>query len=377
MRITPSRCQSLLGQTRLDFGERAIRADESSWIDLLRLVLLSQVVLGHLAAIALPEIPELGPGWTGFSILVVCFRLLTRFGGQAAFLFIVLSGYLVGGPLWANVIDREPVSLADFGRRRFLRIAPSLWIALSLGAAIDLFGAHALGYADLYANQKAYDFVAAMTFRNFVGNILCLQPTLVAEFGSNGPLWTLGYIVQAYVAAILVSVALTRRRRAALAVLAVIGGAGFLFRPEWAAALMLWTVGAMTRNYRAPGWVRRHGWACGGGLIVLANRLPLPIGIPVVALAGVFLIAWLRGATFRLPSRFRSLAASAASGAYETYASHYPVAFFVFAVWLGHRASSAQQFASFLLVATPSILFAAVLVQTAARRIKLAWGLAS
>src|SRR3954452_9206876 len=57
---------------------------------------------------------------------------------EAAFaIFFVISGFLLYRPfVKARLLDRPPVSARAYGWRRFLRIVPAFWVALTVIALV-------------------------------------------------------------------------------------------------------------------------------------------------------------------------------------------------------------------------------------------------
>jgi len=346
---------------------RGVSPASSAWLDALRAFLLAEVVLGHLAAIALPELPVVAERRDGFAAFVLIFRLTTRFGPQAAYLFVFLSGFFVGGPLLAAALRGEAARFPDFARRRIARIAPALWIALAIGATFDLIGVHGLGAGEIYERQKAYDFLHAMTATNFVGNLLCLQPTFVGVFGSNGPLWTLGYIVQFYFAGLLVSRALARPALFPVALLGCALVAGVVLRPEWAALFAIWWLGALVRNVSPGASAERWGLAAGFILFVAANRAPPLASILLCGAAGVLLLSWASARTAGPPQLLTRVARAAAELSYEGYMTHYPAAFFIYVAFFGEIAGDMATFLRFLSATLLTVALLSVATQRAAR----------
>jgi len=346
--------------------EQNISPRASIWLDALRVFLLAQVLLGHLAAIALPEISEVAGRRDSFALGVLAYRLMTRFGAQSAYVFVFLSGLLVGGPLLARARQGEILDFAEFVRRRFARIIPALWIALAVGATFDVVGAFVLGAADVYSHQKAYNFLGAMTFENFGGDLLCLQPTFVGMFGSNGPLWTLGYIAQFYLAGFALSRALATRAHLPL----IASCCGFLaaaiFRPEWGALFVIWCFGALARNLSVGGWDGRLYFAVGFALFVAANRAPTPLSILMCGACGFLLFNWARVAVAAPPPWLSCILQTIAGLSYEIYMTHYPAAFFIFAVSFGAITTNSVAFLTFLAASLPTVGLVSIATRYAA-----------
>ena len=347
-------------------GISTISTNASAWLDALRVFLLAQVVLGHLAYIALPEIPHLTGRDGAFRIFVIVFRLTTRFGPQAACVFVVLSGFLVGGPLFAKAINGDRMAFNEFARRRLIRVAPALWIALGLSACLDLTATLGFGAAETYAHQRTYNFFAAMTLKNFLGNFLCLEPTFVSVFGSNGPLWTLGYIVQFYLAGFVLSNAIAVRARWSLA--AATGGflATALFRPEWTALFSIWCLGAVVRNVVFGEQLGGMKLAVGIAFFVAANRGPSLLSILVCGVGGAVILDWARTTAAAAP---QGCFERVASISYEAYAVHFPIAFFISATLFRAPAHETATFVLFVASSLLAIWTLSVVVKRVAGRV--------
>jgi peptidoglycan/LPS O-acetylase OafA/YrhL len=354
------------GIDRTCLRDIVIEPGQSLRLDLVRCLLLAQVVLGHLGLIVLAPIPELWHQGGTLAWIGIPFRLVTRFGPQAASLFVFMSGFFVGGSLIKdNIIDEHRSDALGFVRKRLLRIVPSLALALVLTAVLDGIAIYGLGLGSTYAAYPDYDMTAFLTLWNFVGNLLCLEPTVVGVFGSNGPLWTLGYIVQFYVAGFLLfrygvgsSWLRTLVMGCALAFMAIT-------RPEWFILFIVWLAGAFSRYVRSP---HVHGWLALGGailIVILANRMPTLISEAAAVGSGMLLIWWVRCSDFVFSGWNRLVVRSLAAASYSIYAVHFPIAFFVFAVAFGSPSDSIANFFVFLVGTLSAIWIIALMVQYA------------
>ena len=208
-------------------------AAASTRLEALRLFLVAQVMLGHYAMIAFPPFPTLNLAAPA-DLFVALYRLVTRFGGEAAFVFVCISGFLLGPRLLASGLKRpgsDPIP--QFLKARLRRIYPTLLAAIALTALCDSIALRLLDAEPLYRRAATYDAVAALNWQAALGNLLSLQPTFAGAFGSNGPLWTLGYIVQFYCAAALLATCLQHGRVLAGTALVAMLAAGFVWHPEW------------------------------------------------------------------------------------------------------------------------------------------------
>ncbi|WP_255731624.1 acyltransferase [Phaeobacter sp. B1627] len=338
---------------------------ESRAHDILRMFLLLQVILGHMAHIALPNMSQL------FNDLEqtwpeVMFRLAWRFGPQAAFLFVFLSGFMVAGPLIEHMQQGRVPAARDFFKRRMLRIAPIAIGAILLTAGIDALSRLAPGAEALYRQGYAYDLVSTFTLQNFFGNLLFFQPIFVDSFGSNGPLWTLGYIVQYYILGWIFCWAFARIGPKAVIGLVAALVLMSLVRAEWAVLFIAWLAGGLTRGLGGRhSKVSRLCLIAAGVLFVLSNLLPplmaavasIPVGMLLAggALPHVSLPSW------STPLWLRRLS----NESYTIYAIHHPVLVSTYVLGFQGHAGQGQEFA--LYVATSGLAVALVSVL-------LAWG---
>lgn len=100
--------------------------------DGLRAIAASSVLTFHLLGLH-------GPTWVHGTVA----EFVSRLGGQGVGIFFVISGFLLYRPFVAAAIDGTPGPvLGPFWLRRFVRIFPAYWIALT--AFVYLFGVYAI-----------------------------------------------------------------------------------------------------------------------------------------------------------------------------------------------------------------------------------------
>lgn len=328
--------------TNAPFGE-----EESAWHDLVRCFLLAQVVLGHLGGIALPSIPELL--MDGSSNLVeISYRTVTRFGAQAAYAFIFLSGFTVGGQLASDACKGVIAPPIEFLRRRVRRVVPIAFLAIVATAILDYVGIFALEKAALYRTVGSYDILAAYSIENFVGNILFLQPVFVDSFGSNGPLWTLGYIVQYYILGWMIFFAISNNRALGFFLTLALLALMTFVHIEWAVLFIVWLCGALARLIPRDVIVGSPVVVCGALVFVLSNLLE-PLGSAALAIpAGVAFVLWARSTHLSMPKVLSANLRGASNRTYTIYASHYPVSVLLFVVLLGVKTDDLAIFGSYV-----------------------------
>lgn len=341
-------------------GLRLGRA-ESQWHDVLRLFLILQVVFGHIAAIALPSVPDLtadiAANWP-----YITYRFMWRFGSQSAFLFVFLSGFMVAGPLLAHLSNQSVPSAGEFFSKRLKRIAPIAICAVLLTAVLDWLSAMAPDGQDLYRHGYAYDMVATATWTNFFGNLVFLQPVFVPAFGSNGPLWTLGYIVQYYAIGWVLCRLYTSHRRVAWASLSMVLIAMTLVRPEWSVLFVTWIAGGFARHVKTPSRFRVAFFLLGIAVFVWSNLLD-PLIAAGLSIATGFLLtqALMHGPELRWISSSAWLR-GLSNNSYVIYAVHHAVLVSAYVVAFRGAVGADPRFFLYVGVSVVAVLVASLLV---------------
>ena len=314
----------------------ALGQSESLWHDLIRLFLLLQVVFGHMGAIALPNVPLLlndpVSNWPA-----ILFRLIWRFGSQSAFLFVFLSGYMVGGALFAEANEGRAPRASVFFLKRLKRIGPIAFLALLLTSILDVTARSLSASDSIYINSYAYDMVAAYSWENFWGNMFFLQPIVVNSFGSNGPLWTLGYIVQFYVLGWLLVFAYTYSKPIATLGLLLTVSAMLLVRFEWGILFIAWLTGGVARRLSIQERFALPFMLIGCLLFVFSNLAGNQAASILCIPFGLCIVLALEHLPLKLSAKKEAFVRNSAEASYTIYAFHHPVAMCVFALlFKGH-----------------------------------------
>ncbi|ROQ06246.1 peptidoglycan/LPS O-acetylase OafA/YrhL [Rathayibacter sp. PhB93] len=178
---------------------------------------------------------------------------LTSLGHGAVIVFFVLSGFFVGGSV-LSALSRDAFSWTRYLTSRLTRLWLVLIPALVLTAVLDAVGVAFLLDRPQYAPGGSAQVDGGIL--GALGNVVFLQPHLVRPFGTDQPLWSIGYEAGYYLLFPLLLVGLTRgsgRRRvlcaaAAVVVVFVLGPAGTgLFLAWLAGAAVAWRGAAATR----------------------------------------------------------------------------------------------------------------------------------
>jgi peptidoglycan/LPS O-acetylase OafA/YrhL len=304
---------------------------ESLYHDLLRVVLIIQVIFGHIAALTLPQMPALLSEPVGNAVEITL-KLLTRYGPQAAYLFIFLSGYMVAGPLIGDVAKGNPLSFRSFVQRRLRKLMPGVFLGLAITACLDGLAIFVLGKSTFYQDIIGLDVLANFRLDVLIGNIFFLEPTFVPAFGSNGPLWTLGYIFQYYLAGFAL-LQLARLNPIAAALLAVVlVGLSALTRPEWSILFIVWLLGGWARNIRISG-VPPSALLLSAIILFLVSNLFAPLySAATSGLVGSALVFALRSVKLFPVDRLEAVIRPSAIHTYLAYAVHFPIVVFAAAM---------------------------------------------
>ena len=173
-------------------------------------------------------------------------------GAEAVMVFLVLSGYLVGGSV-INLMKKDRWSWAEFLLRRLSRLWTVLLPALAITMLVDFAGYHFLaGAGGLYDAPAGQDYVLTKDFSQiwspsiFLGNLFFVQTILTPIAGTNHALWSLCVEFWYYITFPMALLAFAARRTmparigygaGAALILAVLGlHAAFLF--------LVWALGA-------------------------------------------------------------------------------------------------------------------------------------
>jgi peptidoglycan/LPS O-acetylase OafA/YrhL len=277
------------------------------------------------------------------------------FSHEAVVVFFVISGFLVGGSLIEKSRGSQPF-LAKYFVDRVARIYIVLVPVLLIGLLLDTLG------RQLFGGLGPYELPGFAFGLNVLGwNMLNMQGTFAPTFGTNFPLWSLGFEFWYYVACPLLLLPLLRGAPlirwggfgcgVALALTFGISAEFFLLGGG------IWAAGAVTRALKRP-FVRSKFLALGIFLVVLVaarlifhDNVKLPAALvaisdSTVALAFCNLLLTLRFAASGewAVTRWR-LHKPLSEFSYSLYACHFPILLFLaacadFIAGIGWRAQA-------------------------------------
>ena len=220
------------------------------------------LVLGVHASAAFLNFNALTPETTPPFVAAWRFVVNYAFGRQAVIGFFVMSGFLVGGPVLARLKSEKPFLRAYFVHR-IVRIYMVVIPAFVLTFAFDAIGRNIfpLNYGAYAAFEGHYDP------RYILTNLLNLQGVIATPYGSNGPLWSVGYEFWYYMVFPLLLapliISLDKKRAIILTTLTTLFCLAISLRQMWFPfGLALWSLGAWVFLPKQPRMTSPQ-WACG------------------------------------------------------------------------------------------------------------------
>ncbi len=279
-----------------------------------------------------------GPG-------VYAWWFLAGFSHQAVLVFFVMSGFLIGGDLLRR-LDRTDPFLKQYMIDRFSRIYIVMVPALAFGFVVDSIGRR------IFPDSGIYDgafFDGIFNPINILWTLLQQQHIWAPQAGTNGPLWSLACEMWYYITFPLLLAPLSRGYSTGFRLAAFACGAlGVIVMsiPEsfFLFGYGVWMLGALVRLAPRPliksTWLSLGVFLATAALMRLGARGPLVTAYPFVSsLADIGVAATF--ANLLLSLRFAGegglfadlspIHRRLSDFSYSLYATHAPLAFFVWA----------------------------------------------
>ena len=169
------------------------KAERFYHLDFLRGLAALLVLASHLRAYTFKSFGEL----EHTDALTSAFYFITGLGHQAVIVFFALSGFLVGGKAFENIVSGR-FEWSRYILRRLTRlwivIIPALFLTLmfdSLGSRLSHGNGYDGSYYGIYSQGPSAPRGVDDSLISFLGNLAFLQTIYVPTFGSNGPMWSL------------------------------------------------------------------------------------------------------------------------------------------------------------------------------------------
>ena len=262
-----------------------------------------------------------------------------RYGREAVMVFFVLSGFFIHFQAAAKGARGPGVGpgAASFYRRRWHRLAPPFYFALAVTVVCDVIGR--TWWPTLYLSRTG-DALIDQTFArggyaeaSVLPALVLLPSSLGRDFGSNGPLWSLGFEAVYYV--LYPAWLAIRRRSAAAAFVGIPLGCFALTVVPTSAFLVtvlahypIWLAGAFIAERLATAPIApvlpRAAAALflGGVLLHVMSTAVLPVLIAALLFGSG---AVLFGATATQRPRLSAAAAFFGLRSYTIYVVHFPL----------------------------------------------------
>jgi peptidoglycan/LPS O-acetylase OafA/YrhL len=302
-----------------------ISPQTSRVLDATRAIAAGLVVLFHARIYTFGEIQ---------SPLYQLFYAPTNCGTPAVFWFFVISGYLVGGAVIAEVAQTGSFDFRRYLISRTTRLYIVLLPALALGALLDNARIAAWGL-NAHAGFETATSLSAVAL---TGNLLYLQTIVVHTFGSNHPLWSLAnefwyYITfPLFLAPLMINKSLLQRT-----ILFLLGGVIILFIAKHNISLpwlyTLWLLGAVVRFVRLrPIKSSTLAWSIAAAALLTFPYLHPRIGMLATQLVGITFAIALLETHWQTPETGRSwatIAKSLSSFSFSLYVVHSPLLHYI------------------------------------------------
>lgn len=321
-------------------------------LDTLRGLLATYVLLGHcrwLLWAGNGEWSKYSHSW--WANILASTSASLRYGHEAVMVFFVLSGFFIHLRV-SQQLAKSPnfeFNVTNFFQRRSYRLIPPYLFALALTVFVDLLGRYL--YPTLY-NGLTGDSLLDYNFHrkefslaSVLPALLMLPSSLGKDFGSNGPLWSLGYEVIYY---LLYPVWLNLRKLGALPAyfigMALTILVGFSINIAFVSQVLIhypiWLTGAAIAELLVTKTFPKLSIIANSLLLIIAflgTQLTqgMPIKIMFDALLGLSVVIMTVGLPLSITSNnmhkfFESIGISS----YSIYICHFPVVTFISAWYI-------------------------------------------
>jgi len=310
------------------FNYSNINEKESKLFDYLKLFLLLEVIFGHTIAIALPKLADIDIN--GISdILLVIYKLSFSFGRESAYLFVFLSGFFTAKHFFNT---NKAFNFFQLLKKRIFRFYPILIIALLLTIVLDIIGIYIFHFNIYEINGLHYNVLDHYNLYILLANFCSLEPTFSDTLGSNGPLWTLGYLIQFFIFASLIRYFITDRFSFFIVSGIISAILGLLLNTEFFLLYSIWMIGLYIRitDFDFKIKISLSLILVFFFLLIIAKISNSSISIMITPFIGILLLVFLK----KFPKKIFNITISDFPNirdlSYSMYAFHMPIIFFIF-----------------------------------------------
>ena len=154
------------------------------FLDIIRWGAAWLVMLGHVRYLYFESLDQVD----GPSVATKAFYFFTGLQNEGVVMFFVVSGFLVGGSIWA-AFDENRFDGVRYLVNRIVRIFLVFYPALLLALLILFIGKNHLSDTRVFAQLPGQSTSLNMA----ICHLACLQGTICSVIVSNSPLWSLSY----------------------------------------------------------------------------------------------------------------------------------------------------------------------------------------
>lgn len=314
---------------RLKFNDSIVISEyESFIINILKVFLMLQVFIGHVVSAWFSGYVFQGKEMIS-ELIIILSKLLFRYGPECAILFVFLSGYFIGGRLLYSSILKLECKLSLFLKYRLIKLYPVLIFSLMITALVDFIGLNFFRFDYDFISYSSLDLSATLQLKTFILNGLFLQPVFVDSFGSNGPLWTLGYIFQFYIVGFLVCRVVKKNIFIGHLLVFFMFIIMALVKAEWGLMFLSWWIGALSRVYRFELnliKVSKFYFFLPIIIIFFSNFINYNYAIMLVSLSGCIFVSLINNINIAsFLHKQKNIIIYLSKNAFSIYALHFPI----------------------------------------------------
>jgi peptidoglycan/LPS O-acetylase OafA/YrhL len=316
---------------------KQIEDNLSIFLNISRAMAAILVLAGHLRGFFFEPYANLNPSDQNLINYLLFF--ITRIGHECVIVFFVLSGYLVGGNLTIDFINKQ-LNWKKYFTDRGIRMWTVLLPALLIGYLLDLYRCTQLN--DCFQ-------VTPFDLKNVLGNLFFLQTIQVPIFTSNVALWSLANEFWYYLIfpILLYPIAFKAHWSMKVLIITIIILLAYWFMPHIIQLFPLWLLGVGIRLITLPEYFKKIIFLPVLYVLLLAS-------IYVSNTNSTVLTNFIVGITFSLLilyhqnnrsvncSKLKGIASFFSEFSFSIYAIHLPIMFALLAIMYAHSSYSSR-----------------------------------